>query len=120
MSKVRRKDAKQKEERKARKAVLKARKYKIKKEPILERPLGTEKSPKKILIISEGVNTEPTYFKHFKLSNVIIEPIGTGLSTTRLVEEADSLLKNKYKNKKFDEIWLVFDKDENEDSVTST
>lgn len=115
MSKVRRKDAKQEKERKERKAALKARKDKIKEEPILERPLGTEKSPKKILIISEGVNTEPTYFKHFKLPNIIIEPIGTGLSTTRLVEEAEGMLKNKYKNKKFDEIWLVFDKDDNDD-----
>ena len=115
MGKIRRKDAKQEEERKARKAALKARKDRIKEEPVLGRPLGTEKSPKKILIISEGVNTEPTYFKHFKLPNIIIEPIGIGLSTTRLVEEADSLLKNKYKNKKFDEIWLVFDKDDNED-----
>ena len=115
MSKVRRKDAKQEEERKARKVALKARKDKIKEEPILERPLGTEKSPKKILIISEGINTEPTYFKHFKLPNIIIEPIGTGVSTTRLVKEADSLLKNKYKNKRFNEIWLVFDKDDNKD-----
>ena len=94
MSKIRRKDAKQEEERQARKAALKARKDRIKEEPILGRPLGTEKSPKKILIISEGIKTEPTYFKHFKLPNVIIEPIGTGLSTTRLVKEADSILKN--------------------------
>lgn len=115
MGKVRRKDAKQKEERKDRKAALKARKDKIKEEPILERPLGTEKSPKKILIISEGVNTEPTYFEHFRLPNIKLERVGTGKSTTRLIEEADSLLKNKYKNKKFDEIWLVFDKDDNED-----
>ena len=63
MGKVRRKDAKQEEERKARKAALKARKDKIKEEPILERPLGAEKSPKKILIISEGVNTEPYIFQ---------------------------------------------------------
>lgn len=63
MGKIRRKDAKQEEERKARKAALKARKDRIKEEPVLERSLGTEKSPKKILIISEGVNTEPSYFR---------------------------------------------------------
>ncbi|MDE7071254.1 MAG: RloB family protein [Clostridia bacterium] len=115
MGKIRRKDAKQEEERRARKAEFKARRSKIKEEPTLVRPLGIEKSPKKILIISEGVNTEPTYFRHFKLPNIIIEPIGIGLSTTRLVEEADSLLRNKYQGKKFDEIWLVFDKDDNDD-----
>ena len=76
MSKVRRKDAKQKEERKARKAAIKARKDKIKEEPILERPLGTEKSPKKILIISEGKNTEPSYFEHFRLPNIKLELLG--------------------------------------------
>lgn len=115
MGKIRRKDAKQEEERKERRAALKARKDRIKEEPALGRSLGTEKSPKKILIVSEGVNTEPTYFRHFRLPNVIIEPIGIGLSTTQLVEETDNLLKNRYKNKKFDEIWLVFDKDDNED-----
>ena len=102
MGKIRRKDAKQEEERKERRAALKARKDRIKEEPALGRSLGTEKSPKKILIVSEGVNTEPTYFRHFRLPNVIIEPIGIGLSTTQLVEETDNLLKNRYKNKKFD------------------
>lgn len=115
MGKIRRKDAKQEEERKARKAALKARKDRIKEEPVLERSLGTEKSPKKILIISEGVNTEPSYFSHFRLPNIEIERVGTGLSTTRLIEEADSLLANKFRNKKFNEKWLVFDKDDNED-----
>lgn len=52
MGKIRRKDAKQEEERKARKAALKARKDRITEEPVLGRPLGKEKSPKKILIIS--------------------------------------------------------------------
>ena len=50
MGKVRRKDAKQEEERKARKAALKARKDKIREEPLLKRELGVEKPPKKILI----------------------------------------------------------------------
>ena len=115
MGKIRRKDAKQEEERKARKAALKARKDRITEEPVLGRPLGKEKSPKKILIISEGVNTEPSYFSHFRLPNVDLERVGTGLSTTRLIEEADTLLENRYKGKKFNEIWLVFDKDDNED-----
>ena len=47
MGKIRRKDAKQEEERKARKAALKARKDRITEEPVLGRPLGKEKSPKK-------------------------------------------------------------------------
>ena len=115
MGRTRRKDAKQQEEREARRAALRARKDKITEEPSLERELGVEKSPRKILIISEGVNTEPSYFGHFRLSNVNLERVGTGMSTMRLIEEADSILENKYKNKKFDEIWLVFDKDDNDD-----
>lgn len=115
MGKVRRKDAKQEEERKARKAALKARKDKIREEPLLKRELGVEKPPKKILIISEGKNTEPSYFEHFRLPNIKLERVGTGKSTTRLIEEADSLLEKTYGGQKFDEIWLVFDKDDNED-----
>lgn len=115
MGKIRRKDAKQEDERKARKDALKARRDRINEEPILGRPLGTEKSPKKILIISEGVNTEPTYFNHFRLPNVKLESVGTSKSTSRLIEEADRLLEKRYRGKKFDEIWLVFDKDDNED-----
>lgn len=115
MGKTRRKDAKQEKDRQAIKAALKARKVRINEEPILERSLGKEKSPKKILIISEGVKTEPTYFSHFRLPNVKLERVGTGKSTTRLIKDADSLLEKSYRDKKFDEIWLVFDKDDNED-----
>lgn len=115
MGKTRRKDAKQEKDRQALKAALKARKVRINEEPILERSLGKEKSPKKILIISEGVKTEPTYFSHFRLPNVKLERVGTGKSTTRLIKDADSLLEKSYRDKKFDEIWLVFDKDDNED-----
>ena len=86
-------------------------------EPILEKPIGTKHPRKHILIMCEGKNTEVDYFKHFRYPNVTVVPIGTGMSTTKLVKEVEKYRKEMEKRKKvkFDETWVVFDKDDNTD-----
>jgi hypothetical protein len=65
-------------------------------------------SPKPfILIVCEGQNTEPSYFRQFRLSSADIAPIGVGYNTVSLVEKAEALSKKKH----YDQIWCVFDKD---------
>ncbi len=61
-----------------------------------------------ILIICEGQNTEPSYFKKFKLSTATIKPIGEGYNTVSLIKRAIELAKNDH----YDQVWCVFDKDD--------
>lgn len=77
-------------------------------EPSLDRnePVKIEKPT--ILIVCEGENTEPSYFRQFKLSSATIKPVGAGCNTISLVESAIQLSNaNKY-----DQVWCVFDKDD--------
>ena len=86
-------------------------------EPVLEKPAGTKQPRKRILIICEGENTEVDYFKKFRIANVTVTPIGIGMSTTKLIKEVEKYQKEIEKRKKiqFDEVWVVFDKDESSD-----
>lgn len=86
-------------------------------EPNLEKPAGTKQPRKHILIVCEGENTEVDYFRQFRIANVTVTPIGIGMSTTKLVKEAEKKRTETEKRKKirFDEVWVVFDKDENTD-----
>ena len=111
----RRKDIEQEAARAARKQERKSRKAALAQEPNLERTEGTEPLKKKIILFAEGKNTETSYFKQFNSSLVTIETVGTGKSTCKLVNEAIILLQSKYKNKQFNEKWVVFDKDDNND-----
>lgn len=87
-------------------------------EPILLKAGGQIPLQKTMLIVCEGKNTEVDYFEKFHIPGITIVPVGTGLSTTTLVRNVESIkeqhLKRK-KLKKFDEIWVVFDKDDNKD-----
>ena len=67
-----------------------------------------------ILIACEGKNTEPSYFNHFKIKSVDIEPIGDGYSHISLIEWTQKLSKLK----KYDQIWVVFDADPKPDDST--
>lgn len=78
---------------------------------------GSERKSREVkvnfLIVSEGIKTEPNYFKKFKgkFGNVIfeIDCEGKGFNTLRLVDEA---LKIRDDNpNKYNRVWVVFDKD---------
>jgi len=77
-------------------------------EPNLQRtePVLSEKPT--ILIVCEGENTEPSYFKQFRLSSATIKPIGEGYNTLSLVRRAMQLSQEKT----YDQVWCVFDKDD--------
>ena len=64
------------------------------------------------LIISEGENTEPSYFKFFSGYNVEVRATGTARSTVDLVNKAIGIRKAA---KRYDEYWCIFDKDANQD-----
>ncbi len=69
------------------------------------------------LIYCEGKNTEPSYFKKFKLSTVTIESFGEGKNTLTLVERAKQLADEAEKqNREYDKIWCVFDADPKPDN----
>lgn len=65
---------------------------------------------KSFLIICEGSNTEPAYFKSFPLGNAEVECYGMGSSKTALVEQVIDILK-KDEDTKLKEVWVVFDFD---------
>lgn len=90
----------------------------IKTEPILIKEEGRTPLQKALLIVCEGKNTEVDYFEKFQIPGITIIPVGTGLSTTKLVYEVEEIKNRELKRKKlkkFDEIWVVFDKDDNSD-----
>ncbi len=90
-----------------------------------ERPAAQTKPPKAILIVTEGQNTEPLYFKslsaHWSLHPHVthIEPGGEGIPGN-LVKKALAVRKERAADEKagrlafnqlgsFDETWIVFD-----------
>lgn len=90
-------------------------------EPILE------KLPKKVLIVCEGENTEPSYFKQlasfYKLTFIDTKNIiGTGYTQKRVVEEAEKLEEAERLSSRdnFDEVWCVFDHDPKPDNPTQS
>ncbi len=72
----------------------------------LEPPKRVEKQ--RILIICEGANTEPSYFKQFRLTSAKIIPIGAGCNTLQVVERAEE----EERKGNYDQVWVVFDKDD--------
>ncbi|SFH01126.1 RloB family protein [Sporolactobacillus nakayamae] len=64
-----------------------------------------------ILIVCEGKQTEPNYFRGFKLTNVDVEGAGAGPMT--VVERAKEIILEQRKlGKNYDQIWCVFDRDD--------
>lgn len=76
--------------------------------PQIERPKPTQIEKPTILIVCEGVNTEPGYFNHFRLTSATIKTVGAGFNTVFLVNQAQNLRKKG----KYDHVWCVFDKDD--------
>ena len=81
-------------------------------EPLLERAEAKILEKPTILIVCEGENTEPSYFRQFKLSSATIKPIGEGYNTISLVERAVQLLEER----PYDQVWCVFDADPKPDN----
>ncbi len=79
--------------------------------PDLKRNAPAKEEKPTILIVCEGENTEPSYFRQFRLSNAIVKPIGEGYNTLSLVKRAGELADEK----PYDQVWCVFDKDSFDD-----
>jgi hypothetical protein len=83
----------------------------------IERKLGFRPLLRRFLVVCEGKNTEISYFKKFRIPTLKVEPVGTGLSTVKLVKKVASI-KNRIEHEKhisFNSVWVVFDKDNNND-----
>lgn len=67
------------------------------------------------LIICEGANTEPNYFKSFPQTTATVTSYGIGASKTALVRHAMEAQKQADKS---EEIWVVFDMDAKADQLS--
>ncbi|MEO6667969.1 MAG: RloB family protein [Ferruginibacter sp.] len=77
------------------------------------REVGNREPKVYFLVVCEGEKTEPNYFNALKNelpSNTLdVNIIGTGYNTLGLVEKA--IIEKNKANKKYDSVWVVFDKD---------
>lgn len=78
--------------------------------------LASEPIAKTFLIVCEGANTEPEYFKAFPVVTAQVEVVGAGRVRTSLIEEAIRLMK--IEDNKGREVWCVFDYDNKPDDAT--
>lgn len=65
---------------------------------------------KRFLIICEGENTEPYYFRSFPVATAEVKAFGTGRSKTSLVDHAVFLVSQEIPDPERD-VWIVFDMD---------
>lgn len=77
-------------------------------EPALERPEPRLTEKPTILIVCEGGNTEPSYFRQFRLSSATIKSMGEGYNTISLVNRAIEIANQG----SYEQVWCVFDKDD--------
>jgi hypothetical protein len=81
------------------------------KNPIKKRAVGIIK-PQKILIVSEGTQTEKNYFESFRVNQLDIHVYGEGANTVSLVRRAITYKDvAKSKNNPYTYAWVVFDRD---------
>ncbi|MDX2249315.1 MAG: RloB family protein [Bacteroidia bacterium] len=80
--------------------------------PSFQIPKPTRVERQRFLIVCEGLSTEPDYFYHlrqyFRITAAEIVSIGGAGETIRVVERA----KKEAGKSPFDQIWVVFDKDD--------
>lgn len=107
--KRRNKKAKEATNRKNHKNRLKAR---GRKQSSLERPIPSLAIKPTILIVCEGKNTEPSYFRQFRLSSATVKTIGEGYNTISLVNRTVQIANDD----DYDQVWCVFDKDDFNDT----
>lgn len=72
--------------------------------------IESREKAKSFLIICEGENTEPCYFKSFPLGNAQVESYGLGRSKTALVDYVLEILRADEDSPE-KEVWVVFDMD---------
>ncbi len=86
------------------------------KESNLHRKTPFLSTKKYLLIVTEGENTEPTYFEKFKNPIVQVVAVGKGDHTCSLLKSVSQIQKENESKLpdgiKFDEVWVVFDKDD--------
>ncbi|HPW30378.1 MAG TPA: RloB family protein [Rhodoferax sp.] len=91
----------------------------------LARKLGRRSSYDRILIVSEGSETEPNYFKEIRTTyrldtaNIEVRPSELGTAPIQVVEYAKELFEygNRHKNiqaRAFEQVYAVFDRDEHD------
>lgn len=93
--------------------------WKRKQAKILKRRIAVKPVRETFLIVCEGEKTEPSYFLSFRLtsSQVKDEIFGPGDNTVSLVEKTIKYKEDAAKyGIRFDQIWCVFDKDDNPDA----
>jgi hypothetical protein len=82
----------------------------------LDRRVDTRSPRTRILIVTEGERTEPNYFnaisERLPRGTVEIAIEGCGFNTIGLVKEAARLRDLREPLRQFDEVWVVYDKDD--------
>lgn len=63
---------------------------------------------KKLLIMCEGENTEPSYFNKFRCTTADVRVTGLGISSTELIQKT----RRQPDLKQYDEVWCVYDRDD--------
>lgn len=76
---------------------------------IKPRNQNTRRPLRKILIVCEGAQTEPNYFRSFRVASQVCEVKGTGYNTASLVKEAKRI--HAIDKSRYSEVWCVFDHD---------
>ncbi|MBO0939234.1 RloB domain-containing protein [Fibrella sp. HMF5335] len=67
----------------------------------------------RLLVVTEGVNTEVSYFRQFQMPNVQVRTVGTGYNTLSLVRRAEQVRdEERLKGSEYDQVWCVFDRDD--------
>jgi len=100
------------ENKKRHKVALASSKTRRSQEPVLDREPPKFKANPVILIVCEGKNTEPSYFRQFRLTSATIKVLGEGYNTIGVVKQAIDLAAKR----KYDKVWVVFDKDDHNPS----
>lgn len=106
--KMKNKKDEQIDRKKQHKTEIKAAKKRKRSEPTFELEEKVKDERQRILIVCEGKNTEPSYFKQFRLTSGEIIAVGAGCETIRVVERAEE----ESQKEQFDQVWVVFDKDD--------
>jgi len=74
-----------------------------------QRLIDTREPLERCLIVCEGGQTEPNYFRSFGVVSAKITVLGVGANTLSLVEQAITLSERD----EYDQVWCVFDRDSN-------